>query len=90
MYRRRLPIREGGFDALASRRRKGMLPTRLNIFARGHGISSATPKNWRLIQDLAKALLERRTLTGEEVNDVIQSKFKGFANEGVARPEEAG
>jgi hypothetical protein len=31
------------------------------------------PKNWRLIEDLAKALLERQTLTGEEVNDVIQA-----------------
>jgi ATP-dependent Zn protease len=30
-------------------------------------------RNWRQIEDPAKALLERRTLTGEKVNDVIQA-----------------
>ena len=29
-------------------------------------------RNWRLIQDLAKALLERRSLTGDEVNKVCR------------------
>jgi ATP-dependent Zn protease len=36
----------------------------------------SNPQNWRLIEDLAKALLERRTLTGEEVNDVLQASTR--------------
>jgi ATP-dependent Zn protease len=43
------------------------------------------PKNWRLIEDLAKALLERRTLTGEEVNDVIQASRDAQIKEWQAR-----
>ena len=39
----------------------------------------SNPRNWRRIEDLAKALLERRTLTGEEVDDVLRvsSRRKG-------------
>ena len=33
------------------------------------------PINWRLIEDLARALLERRTLTGEEVKGVLRASM---------------
>ena len=33
----------------------------------------SNPMNWRRIEDLAKALLERRTLSGEEVDDVLKA-----------------
>jgi hypothetical protein len=41
--------------------------------------------NWRIIEDLAKALLERRTLTGEEVNDVLRASQRTQMEERNAR-----
>jgi hypothetical protein len=34
------------------------------------------PKHWRYIEDLAGVLIERPTLTGDEVSDVIAESFK--------------
>jgi hypothetical protein len=45
----------------------------------------SNPVNWRFIQDLAKALLERQTLTGKEVNDVIQASKDAQMEESRAR-----
>ena len=41
----------------------------------------SNPRNWRQIEDLAKALLERRTLTGEEVNDVLLASMQAQREE---------
>jgi ATP-dependent Zn protease len=43
------------------------------------------PITWRRIQDLAKALLERKTLTGEEVNDVLVASMQAQMEEGRSK-----
>jgi ATP-dependent Zn protease len=45
------------------------------------------PKNWRQIEGLATALLERRTLSGEEVDDVIRKSENAQMAEWLARPK---
>jgi hypothetical protein len=36
------------------------------------------PKNWMLIEALAEVLLERQTLSGDEVDQVIRATFKRY------------
>jgi hypothetical protein len=45
----------------------------------------SNPVNWRFIQDLAKALLERQTLTGKEVENVLQASERAQKEERRAR-----
>jgi hypothetical protein len=40
------------------------------------------PQNWRMIQDLAKALIERRTLTGAEVEATLRASMDAQFKEG--------
>jgi hypothetical protein len=45
----------------------------------------SNPVNWRFIQDLGKALLERQTLTGKEVENVLQASERAQKEERRAR-----
>jgi hypothetical protein len=52
----------------------------LVLQARARNLVS-NPVNWRMIEDLAKALLERQSLTGKEVGDVLHASLQAQMQE---------
>ena len=73
------PLQQNYWFASTVRKRKP--PTRSDTCRQGHAISSATPINRRRIDDLAKALLERQTLTGKEVKKVLAASLQAQMQE---------
>jgi hypothetical protein len=45
----------------------------------------ADPRNWRTVKDLAKALVEKRTLTGAEVVNIFQQSLQNQMRQRRAR-----